>query len=322
MNSYTDNLTSMDDALFYQIEVVLPDDHQCVRHTRDITYTGARSNIVWNGVAVTAEETISACEEYNWNGQILTSSGDYTQTLQTAGGYDSIVTLHLTINHPEPMSFVREGCESYTPTWADGYSTTYTQSGIYTHGYENADGCWQVDTLHLTIKHAPQVSLSTFNGGLTEIYPGQEITIYNTLHQEGYTYVWSNGDIGEYAGIVVSPLTATTYYVTVSNPPCTATAESSITITITGVEDYDQPGLTLYPNPTSGIVNVEFEMRNEQWKDAEIQIFDMYGKLLRTEHVNDSTIQIDMSLFADGVYTLRIKTQDGVVTRKIVKQAQ
>lgn len=320
LNSYTDNLTSMDDALFYQIEVVLPADHHCVRHTRDITYTGARSNIVYNGVPVTVELFETACDSYEWLGQTLTQSGTYTGTYTSDLGYECNATLHLTITHPEPMSFVREGCESYTPTWADGYSTTYTQSGTYTHGYENADGCWQVDTLHLTIKHAPQVSLSTFNGGLTEIYPGQEITIYNTLHQDGYTYVWSNGDIGEYAGIVVSPLTATTYYVTVSNPPCTATAESSITITITGVEDYEQSGMTLYPNPTSGIVNVEFEMGNEQWKDAEIQIFDMYGKLLRTEPANDSTIQTDMSPFADGVYTLRIKTQDGVVTRKIVKQ--
>lgn len=320
LNSYTDNLTSMDDALFYQIEVVLPADHHCVRHTRDITYTGTRSNIVYNGVPVTVELFETACDSYEWLGQTLTQSGTYTGTYTSDLGYECNATLHLTITHPEPMSFVREGCESYTPTWADGYSTTYTQSGTYTHGYENADGCWQVDTLHLTIKHAPQVSLSTFNGGLTEIYPGQEITIYNTLHQDGYTYVWSNGDIGEYAGIVVSPLTATTYYVTVSNPPCTATAESSITITITGVGDYEQSGMTLYPNPTSGIVNVEFEMGNEQWKDAEIQIFDMYGKLLRTEPANDSTIQTDMSPFADGVYTLRIKTQDGVVTRKIVKQ--
>lgn len=320
LNSYTDYLTSMDDALFYQIEVVLPDDHNCVRHTRDITYAGSRSNMVYNGVPVAVDITESACDSYEWLGQTLTQSGTYTGTYTSDLGYECNATLHLTITHPEPMSFVREGCESYTPTWADGYSTTYTQSGTYTHGYENADGCWQVDTLHLTIKHAPQVSLSTFNGGLTEIYPGQEITIYNTLHQDGYTYVWSNGDIGEYAGIVVSPLTATTYYVTVSNPPCTATAESSITITITGVEDYEQSGMTLYPNPTSGIVNVEFEMGNEQWKDAEIQIFDMYGKLLRTEPANDSTIQTDMSPFADGVYTLRIKTQDGVVTRKIVKQ--
>lgn len=322
LNSYTDNLTSMDDALFYQIEVVLPDDHHCVRHTRDITYSGARSNIVYNSVPVTVVLTESACDSYEWLGQTLTQSGTYTGTYTSELGYECNATLHLTITHPEPMSFVREGCESYTPTWADGYSTTYTQSGTYTHGYENADGCWQVDTLHLTIRHAPQVALSTTNGGMTQIYPGQEIIIYNALHQEGYQYVWSNGDVGPYSAIQVSPQTATNYYVTVTNPPCSGTAQANITISIVGIEDYEQPGLMLYPNPTSGIVNVEFEMGNEQWRNAEIQIFDMYGKLLRTEPVNDSTIQTDMSPYADGVYTLRIKTVEGIMTRKIVKQAQ
>ncbi len=319
LNSYTD-YPATDDALFYQIEVVLPADHHCVRHTRDITYTGARSNIVYNGMPVAVDTTVSACDSYEWLGQTYTASGTYTGSYTSELGYICNATLHLTINHPQHMSFERVGCETYTPTWADGYSSTYTQSGTYTHGYENADGCWQVDTLHLTVKHAPQVSLSTYNGGMTEIYPGQETTIYNTSHQDGYTYVWSNGDIGENAEIVVSPLTATTYYVTVSNPPCTATAEASITITITGVEDYEQSVLTLYPNPTRNIVNVEFEMGYEQWKDAKIQVFDIYGKLLRIESVKESIAQVDMSMFADGVYTLRIETEEGVVTRKVVKQ--
>ena len=34
---------------------------------------------------------------YTWNGQEYTESGDYTQTLQTVDGCDSVVTLHLTI---------------------------------------------------------------------------------------------------------------------------------------------------------------------------------------------------------------------------------
>lgn len=316
LNSYTDNNPN-DAALFYQIEVVLPNDHQCVRHTRDITYTGVRSNIVWNGVAVTAEETISACEEYNWNGQILTASGDFTQTLQTAGGYDSTVTLHLTVNHPQHMSFVRESCGSYTPTWADGYTHTYTQSGVYTHSYTNADGCTQVDTLHLTVTEPPVVDF----GGNIYIQQGETVHIYDHLGgNPNWFYYWSNGMEG--SSIVVSPLQTTTYTVVVYSDPtfsCYTTVSITVYVT-TGISEYEAEKLVLYPNPTSGIVNVEFEMGNEQWKDAEIQIFDMYGKLLRTEPANDSTIQTDMSPFADGVYTFRIKTQDGVVTRKIVKQ--
>lgn len=133
-------------------------------------------------------------------------------------------------------------------------------------------------------------------------------------------YYWSNGMEG--SSIVVSPLQTTTYTVVVYSDPtfsCYTTVSITVYVT-TGISEYEAEKLVLYPNPTSGIVNVEFEMGNEQWKDAEIQIFDMYGKLLHTEPANDSTIQTDMSPFADGVYTFRIKTQDGVVTRKIVKQ--
>ena len=40
---------------------------------------------------------VSACDSYEWNGEIYTQSGDYTQTFQNVHGCDSVVTLHLTI---------------------------------------------------------------------------------------------------------------------------------------------------------------------------------------------------------------------------------
>ena len=39
--------------------------------------------------------TTDSC--YTWNSQTYCASGDYTQTLQTVHGCDSVVTLHLTI---------------------------------------------------------------------------------------------------------------------------------------------------------------------------------------------------------------------------------
>jgi len=318
LTSFTDN-NPAGDALFYQIEVVM--NEGCVRQTRDVTYTGARSNIVYNGVEVATEISVVACESYDWNGQILTQSGDYNQTFHSTLGYDSTVTMHLTLTYPEHMSYERTGCESYTVTWADGYSETFNQSGVYIHSFLNADGCRQVDTLHLSIVYRPQAALGTISNS-TQIEPGEEIIIYNVLHQDGYTYVWSNGIVGDMA-IMVSPQTATTYSVTVSNPPCTTTSTDNITITVSGIEDYELSGLTLYPNPTNGIVNVEFEKDNVQWKGAKFSLFDMYGKLLLVETSHSASVQpaqIDLSPYADGVYTLQIETSQGIVTRKVVKQ--
>ncbi|MBP5662837.1 MAG: DUF1566 domain-containing protein [Bacteroidales bacterium] len=56
----------------------------------------AQHTIVVN-TPVTEVITQSVCESYEWNGQIYTESGDYTQTFTAANGCDSVVTLHLTI---------------------------------------------------------------------------------------------------------------------------------------------------------------------------------------------------------------------------------
>ncbi len=42
---------------------------------------------------------LSACDSYEWNGQTYTENGDYTAAFPYQGGCDSVVTLHLTIEH-------------------------------------------------------------------------------------------------------------------------------------------------------------------------------------------------------------------------------
>ena len=41
----------------------------------------------------------TATNSYEWNGEVLTESGEYVYEGQTEAGCDSIVTLKLTINH-------------------------------------------------------------------------------------------------------------------------------------------------------------------------------------------------------------------------------
>ena len=62
------------------------------------------------------------------------------------------MTLHLTINNPVHTAVTVEECETYT--WTSGNGMTYTESGEYFYTHDDANGCEQVDTLHLTINHA------------------------------------------------------------------------------------------------------------------------------------------------------------------------
>ena len=62
-----------------------------------------------------AEETVTACDSYIWNGDTYTESGEYTYTTTAANGCDSIVTLHLTINATKYTEETVTACDSYGP---------------------------------------------------------------------------------------------------------------------------------------------------------------------------------------------------------------
>ena len=96
LTSFTDQNPG-DGALFYQIEVVLPESAPV--HVKAGAYTSSRSNIVYNGIKMQTAVNVKACESYDWDGQHLTASGDYTRDYHSVLGYDSTVTLHLTIYH-------------------------------------------------------------------------------------------------------------------------------------------------------------------------------------------------------------------------------
>ena len=95
---------------------------------------------------VYTEETMVACDSYEWNGQTYTQSGDYTYTTVAANGCDSIVTLHLTINQTQYAEETITVCDSYV--WN---GETYTESGDYTYTTVAANGCDSIVTLHLTV---------------------------------------------------------------------------------------------------------------------------------------------------------------------------
>jgi hypothetical protein len=93
-----------------------------------------------------AEETVTACDGYTWNGEIYTESGEYTYTTTATNGCDSIVTLHLTINQTQYAEEAVVACDNYT--WN---GETYTESGEYVYTTTAANSCDSIVTLHLII---------------------------------------------------------------------------------------------------------------------------------------------------------------------------
>ncbi|MBR4787577.1 MAG: fibronectin type III domain-containing protein [Bacteroidales bacterium] len=82
-----------------------------------------------------------------------------------------------------------------------------------------------------------------------------------------------------------------------------------------GIADYEL-GITLYPNPNNG----RFTINNEQLIINSVQVYDVYGKLLKTVEVDANTIELDVRELSSGMYFVRISTEKGMVTKNFVKK--
>jgi len=83
-------------------------------------------------------------------------------------------------------------------------------------------------------------------------------------------------------------------------------------------EDFMNGTLSIYPNPTRGLFNVEFATTAN--KDVEISIVNMVGQVISRDVVTVNGVyqnQFDLSEASAGVYFITFKTDEGVLTERI-----
>ena len=90
----------------------------------------------------------TTCEYYIWNDTIYSESGEYTQTYTNTVGCDSVVTLHLTVNHTTYGDTTATACDSFD--WYEHMGIIQSCENL-THTFINAAGCDSIVTLHLTV---------------------------------------------------------------------------------------------------------------------------------------------------------------------------
>ncbi len=103
--------------------------------------------------------SITACQPFDFNGTLITTSGVYVDTLINAVGCDSIITLNLTSN----VSINNQNlviCSSY-----DFNGALLTTSGTYVDTLTNALGCDSIIFLDLTILPVKDSSITISHCG-------------------------------------------------------------------------------------------------------------------------------------------------------------
>ena len=255
-------------------------------------------------------------------------------------------------------------------------SVTINEFGIYTVTGTSSEGCSNTATVTVLVSQLPVITISgetdicagesttlTANGG--ETYLWNDGTTDNTLTVStagtyqviGYNAAGCNAmasatvNIWQPATSEFTIETSDSCYTWNSIPYCTSGTytqtlqtihgcDSVVTLYLTvsvGIDDLEGFDFMVYPNPTTGIVNVQCSMNNVQEGTMEFHVFDAFGRLLRTTDGVETlratslqtdtngnstqTAQIDLSHYAAGVYFIKTVADGNVVAaRKVVKR--
>ena len=254
--------------------------------------------------------SITSCNSYTWsvNGTTYTQSGTYTDVSTNANGCLHTETLTLTINNNTSNSSSITSCDSYT--WSVN-GTTYTQSGTYTDVSTNANGCLHTETLTLTINNAPLVQINPI---------GQDLQSSVFGGAPPYNYSWNTGSINSF----LTPITNGMYslVVTDQNGCVSNTITYNVTWITTSINEIGIADLSIYPNPSEELFNIEFSSLITQ--DLQIRIVNIIGEVVISDNlqqfIGEYTKQIDLTNNAKGIYFLEIETNDGVVSKKLILQ--
>lgn len=133
----------------------------------------------------------------------------------------------------------------------------------------------------------------------------------------GVSYQWYlNGNpINGATGQCYVPSSTGNYTVEVTDQNgCTAISED--TLTSVGRPDALTLIPEIFPNPTTGALQIRFETR--PFGQVAFQVTDLMGKsLLKAQMENQNVHQLDLSTLPNGIYLLQVRTAEGVLTKKV-----
>lgn len=82
---------------------------------------------------------------------------------------------------------------------------------------------------------------------------------------------------------------------------------------------YERATISIYPNPTTEKINIDWEITNQNEKIS-LDLFNIQGKILyhKDFQENSKQVQIDLSEYAPGIYWLKWKSQTWIQVKKVV----
>jgi hypothetical protein len=211
------------------------------------------------------------------------------------------------------------GATNYTWTAGGNASTevvTPGASSVYTVTGETS-GCSNTATVSVDVTPIPTV-MATASSTLVCSNFGESSVL--TASTTATTYSWSNGDAT--MSTTVTPTSGTTYTLTVTEAGCSASTtifiDAQICMAVNNLSALDN-SISIYPNPTNGIVNIAIS--TELSGTTSVEIYDAIGKLVISEKLSKDVTTVNTSKLEDGMYMYKIiNNNKAIKVGRMIKQ--
>jgi hypothetical protein len=199
------------------------------------------------------------------------------------------------------------GTAPYSYLWSTNPAqTTSTATGLKNGYWYNVTvtdniGCTESDYIFV----CDTTSVPSF----TYVVYGQDSVVFTNTSAGNGNYSLNLGGLGGYVSNWASGANYTntngtpgTYNVCIYDTlSCSWSFCDSVEITITsGLSEHSKSKVLIYPNPTSGILNIE-------GAEGLIEIYDLYGRLVTSTQANT----LDISQASAGIYLVQIINGQG-----------
>jgi len=221
-------------------------------------------------------------------------------------------------------SIILEAISDYIPVWNEGLSEGFTQevspeiTTLYNASVIDENNCFASAEVLVTVNPSPEVSIL-----------GIEYSQYCTwdvLSIEGLPaggVFTGTADLEDLDNITFATdeneLEYEITYTFEDENLCSSSVSIFFTVYICfSVEELENQ-IAVYPNPTSGIVNLDCgELRNQV---SNFKLFDAQGKLIDLSISKSSDfVSFDLSAFPDGIYSLSMEVLGTRITKKLILQ--
>ncbi len=241
-----------------------------------------------------------------FKGSNINAPGTYKDTLVNAVGCDSFLTMVLAKDTAHNITLNKSIC-SYDSFYFNGQY--YNAAGTYTSTLKNKDGCDSTVTLNLSV------------------YPFKTVTLVKSILNQlktdsGYlAYYWYFNDWTQLnaSGPAIFANNTGSYHVVAQDSNYCRFKSNVYVYYPAGINANESYGIYIYPIPSTNTLNLEATSDFE--KNTQIYIYSMDGKLILSQPllIKASKLSVDLSSLVNGLYILKIESENKVIERKIEK---